>query len=61
MAHTKAKQEEGLESLRTQRLGLHFSCRGLGSMPGWGTRTLPAEQHSQKKEGRKGGVGSAGK
>ena len=52
MAHTKAKQEEGLESLQTQRLGLHFSCRGLGSMPGWGTRTPPAEQHSQKKEGR---------
>lgn len=33
MAQREAKQEEGLESLQTQRLGLHL-CRGLGSMPG---------------------------
>lgn len=49
-AHTKAKQEEGLEPLRMHGAGPCFSCRGLGSTPGWGTRIQPAEQQSQKKE-----------
>ena len=49
-AHTKVKQEERLEPLLMQRLGPLFSCRGLGSMPGWGPRIPPAKQHSQKKK-----------
>ena len=31
--------------VRTQR----FNCRGLGSIPGWGTKIPQAVQHGQKK------------
>ena len=31
-----------------------FHCRGMGSIPGWGTKILNAMRHSSpKKEGKK--------
>ena len=30
--------------VRTRR----FYCQGLGSIPGWGTKTLQATRHAQK-------------
>ena len=37
-------------SLATQWLGLHtFTAKGLGSIPGRGTKIPQAVQHSQKK------------
>ena len=32
---------------------LGFHCRGLGSVPGWGTEIPQATQHSQKKKRKK--------
>ena len=31
----------------------HFHCRGLGSIPGWGTEIPQATQHSQNKNKKK--------
>jgi len=41
-------------SLAIQWLGLRtFTAKGLGSIPGRGTKIPQAVQHSQRKEGRK--------
>ena len=40
-------------SLAVQRLGLHAStARGMGLIPGWGTKMPHAMQHRQKKKKR---------
>ena len=41
-----------------QWLGLRaFTTKGMGSVPGWGTKIPQAAQHSQKLKKRKSGVG----
>ena len=38
-------------SMEVQWLGIHASTiGGMGSIPSWGTKILPAAEHSQKKQ-----------
>ena len=50
---SEKKKEINGNSLAVQWLGLHTSTAGgTGSIPGWGTRTLYAVWHGQKKKKR---------